>query len=279
MNKQDSNLIDSLISKAIREVFKSSELTGNDCFGSEEEKRYFYNEQKRKRIDLYRLLKNKIFLRKDFKDRNNSDIKILEIGPSEGIIARSLRDEGYNIKLLEYRKNEHQCIQEGKFYYPNLNVEYCEFNKDKFPYEDQSFDLVMSFGVIEHQEPPTCHFWEESTRVLKKGGYLFVDNPNPLNLRKRIFSLIGKNPNNEIDTWYKQKFFFTGHYREHTRNELIYCLTKNMKLVDSGYFDFILTSYMDSNPSYTKKIILQIYKLITRVLSSTKDTIYVLGKK
>ena len=229
-----NNFLDSLISRAIAEVFKSDELIGNNCYLSEDEKLNFFNNQKRKRIDLYNLLKNKIFLREDFRDRENKDIKILEIGPAEGIIARCLRDEGYDIRLLEYKKNEVQCVKQGNIYYPNFNVKYCEFNQDKFPYEDESFDLVMSFGVIEHQEPPTCHFWEESTRVLKKGGYLFVDNPNPLNLRKRIFALIGLDPNNDINFWYKQKHFFTGHYREHSRKELIYCLTKNINTSLNG---------------------------------------------
>ena len=59
MRNQDINLIDSLISKSIKEVFKVNELLGRDSFISEKEKRNFYNDQFRKRINLYRLLKNK----------------------------------------------------------------------------------------------------------------------------------------------------------------------------------------------------------------------------
>ena len=267
-------------------IIENCEKSINEFFDCEEEihkspwvekdKISFIKDQKEKRVFLYKLLKDKLLNK--IKGKDNKFIKILEIGPAEGIIARMLRNDGYDLNLLEYEQDGEKTVPSEK-YYPNINTSFCEFNKKSFPFENESFDLVISFGVIEHQEPPTFHFWSEMHRVLKTSGLLFIDNPNPHNLRKRIYKFLGLDENFDIKYFYNQKFlYFTGHYREHSKNELIYCLKDKMELVDSGYFPFI-TFAKKANSSLSMRTFLVVYDLICRIFRSNLDTVYVIGKK
>ena len=99
-----------------------------------------------------------------------------------------LRNDGYAISILEYEKKGKSTVPNLKDFYPNIKSSLCEFDKEKFPYKNETFDFVILFGVIEHIEPPTFHFWLEMNRVLKVGlkklmskrelgqNYLFLPN-------------------------------------------------------------------------------------------------------
>jgi len=52
-----------------------------------------------------------------------------------------------------------------------LDVQYPEVDMQNLPYENNSFDFVISDQVIEHLENPQKAI-QESYRVLKKGGYV-----------------------------------------------------------------------------------------------------------
>jgi hypothetical protein len=97
-------------------------------------------------------------------------------------------------------------------------------------------------------------------------------------LRKRICSFLGLDNNFDIPDYYNQKEFYTGHYKEHSKKELIYCLKKNMKLIDSGYFPFATFAYF-ANASFKKRILILLYNLICKLFKSNLDTVYVIGQK
>lgn len=203
-------------------------------------------------------------------------LKILDIGPAEGIIPRALKKLGHDVYVLEH--SECNPDLDKKSYYDGMKLSECVIQKGEFPFEDNFFDVVMNFGVMEHIEPPTCYFWNESYRILKPEGLLFMDNPNPINLRKRIFTLLGRNPNNEIVEWLDQRPIFTGHYREHTLDELVYCAEKTGFTVEKeGAFNFILDGYY-GNASFLKKIALRAYGALT-FTDHLKDTLYIVAKK
>lgn len=64
---------------------------------------------------------------------------------------------------------------------------------DRFPFEDESFDVIHANPVIEHLHE-TDLFIEEVYRVLKKGGSAIISTPNLVGLHN-IFSLFfGKQP-------------------------------------------------------------------------------------
>lgn len=55
------------------------------------------------------------------------------------------------------------------------------YDGTRFPFDDNSFDLVGSYNVLEHTDNPV-HFLEEQLRVLKSGGHLLVVCPNFLSI-------------------------------------------------------------------------------------------------
>lgn len=61
--------------------------------------------------------------------------------------------------------------------YSSLDVDDCDFESDNFPYQDSSFDCVVSLAVIEHLRDPS-NFLLESMRVLKSGGFIWLSTPN-----------------------------------------------------------------------------------------------------
>jgi len=61
--------------------------------------------------------------------------------------------------------------------YFSLDIKDLDFEKDKFTFDDNKFDLVISLAVLEHLKNPDI-FLNESQRVLKSGSYLFLSTPN-----------------------------------------------------------------------------------------------------
>ena len=61
--------------------------------------------------------------------------------------------------------------------YSSLDINDLNFDKDKFTFENDHFDLVVSLAVLEHLNEP-FFFLSEIKRVLKDNSYLFLSTPN-----------------------------------------------------------------------------------------------------
>ena len=68
-------------------------------------------------------------------------------------------------------------IQENGAHYDPLDYDRVDFNKDKFPFLDNTFDVVMSLAVIEHIANLDNYLFE-TYRVLKPGGIFYLSTPN-----------------------------------------------------------------------------------------------------
>lgn len=258
------------IENAIEEVFAASHNRLNTDKKAQSE---YLRNNLLKRDYLLRLLV-KLARLENIPLNDRKSFKILDIGPAEGIIPRALKNLGFDVWVLEHELCS-QDMDKVK-YYSGLKLKECIIEKGNFPFEDNFFDLVMSFGVMEHQEPPTKPFWEEMKRITKKGGEILVENPQPMNLRKRFFMMIGVNPNREIDNWYSQAPIFTGHYREHTLAELKYCAEKTgLEVLKAGGFQFIALGYLGSARSVFKKLIIKAFMMLAGLADNLKDTVYV----
>ncbi|MEW5420678.1 methyltransferase domain-containing protein [Amorphus sp. 3PC139-8] len=50
--------------------------------------------------------------------------------------------------------------------------------RDRWPYEDETFDLVTGMEILEHLALDPYFFFSEASRVLKPGGHLLITTPN-----------------------------------------------------------------------------------------------------
>lgn len=109
---------------------------------------------------------------------------------------------------------------DGEF---SCDVDHFDAERDRFPYPDEHFDLVIAGEVIEHLTYDPMHLLLESRRVLVDGGFLLVTTPNVGSITSVAKTLDGRdNP---------QIFFLynrprpgeppeIGHVREYTAHEI-----------------------------------------------------------
>lgn len=111
---------------------------------------------------------NELF-RKAVLNSLRSDSIVLDLGAGAGIVS-SMNLKGSSAKVcgidLDNRVLKNPYLDEAKI-----------ADISDIPYEDNTFDLVVSHNVLEHVEFPEKVF-NEVNRVLKKGGKFIFKTPN-----------------------------------------------------------------------------------------------------
>ena len=108
----------------------------------------------------------------------SGDVHILDIGCNTGSLV-------YNLTLRGFRHaygidTEEKKIEEGRSIYPDLIGKLDKYDGDTLPYENDSFDVVTMFDVLEHIDEVHEFLVKEVRRVLKKGGLLIFQTPNKI---------------------------------------------------------------------------------------------------
>ena len=87
--------------------------------------------------------------------------------------------------------------------YGNHNLKYVSGSVEKLPFENEQFDIVISFETIEHvKESVQKSFLNEIKRVLKKDGMLIMSTPN-----KAIYTdLVNGKNRYHIKEFYAQEY-------------------------------------------------------------------------
>lgn len=152
--------------------------------------------------------------------------KLLEVGSGEG----------YGIPILIDHCNKYVAVDKHK---PSTGQDFSDkfsFKEMSLPpllFEDESFDSLVSFQVIEHIEDDEA-FVKEIARVLKKGAKAVITTPN------RLMSLT-RNP------W---------HVREYTWQQLKTLLGKHFSNVEmlGVYGNGEIDAYYEKNKASVNKI-------------------------
>ncbi|MFI3292678.1 MAG: class I SAM-dependent methyltransferase [Rikenellaceae bacterium] len=96
--------------------------------------------------------------------------RVLEIGTGSG----------YGVDVIAPHADHFTTIDKFESsvdFSAHANVSFKQCNVPPLPFEDEAFDCVISFQVIEHIEDD-ARFVAEVQRVLKKGGIFVVSTPN-----------------------------------------------------------------------------------------------------
>ncbi|HEU4477879.1 MAG TPA: glycosyltransferase [Pyrinomonadaceae bacterium] len=102
---------------------------------------------------------------------------------------------------------------------------YKQFNieKDVFPYEDETFDVVLFCEIIEHLLSDPVHTLTEIRRVLKSSGVMVLTTPNAARLENVCKMVAGVN----IYDAYSGYGPYGRHNREYTKHDLFLLLSAN----------------------------------------------------
>lgn len=121
--------------------------------------------------------------------KKNANAKILDIGCNDGTFTKQIADivGTENIFGIEISK---EAAEKSRL--KNIDVTISDV-EDVFPFEDETFDLVVSNQVIEH----TCntdHFIKEIYRVLSKNGEIVISTANLASFHNIFALLLGYQP-------------------------------------------------------------------------------------
>ena len=94
-----------------------------------------------------------------------AEMKILEIGCGPGALAEALHRWYPKAHIVAVDRDTNFITFAKKNI---IGVNFIEGDATQLPFEDNSFDVVISNTVQEHIEPSV--FWNEQRRVLKSGG-------------------------------------------------------------------------------------------------------------
>lgn len=104
--------------------------------------------------------------------------KILDVGSGYGSLIFNLYKLGYtNVYGIDVRL---ESIKKGKESYLEITDRINYYEGDHIPYDDNSFDVVIMFDVIEHIPGVNDFLKKQVYRVLKSGGNFIFQTPNKI---------------------------------------------------------------------------------------------------
>ncbi len=142
----------------------------------------------------------------------SDDVRILDIGPA------------YQTELL--RQSQNAIVNTAGFedlrFRPRPAEKHFQFDLNDAQYPErwpriEHHDLVVMAEVIEHLYTSPKLVLRCVATWLKEGGYLIVQTPNAVSMRRRLKMLVGKHPYEMI----RDTRTNPGHFREYTVSELM----------------------------------------------------------
>ncbi len=110
------------------------------------------------------------------KKTDGKKIHVLDAGAGHGAFTKKLYEAGYQVSACD--------IFPEYYYYDKVPLKQADITKE-IPFDDNSFDAIISLEVMEHVQDHSV-FFSEAARTLKNGGMLFISTPNILSLKSRI---------------------------------------------------------------------------------------------
>jgi len=141
-------------------------------------------------------LAEKLLLRGNF--------KVLDCGSGLGEFSVIMRDKGYNVTCIDGNGAFAEVTRAKGF-----ESYQCDFEKEKLPFKDNTFDGIVCLDVIEHIWD-TRAFLKEIKRILKYDGWFISSTPNYSFWRyrmKHLFGTLYSTPDSRHKRFYSFKSF------------------------------------------------------------------------
>ena len=136
----------------------------------------------------------------------------LDLGCGVGEFSDILKNGGYKVFCVDGIKRFVEGVRERGFAAYLVDLE-----REKLPFGENTFDLVVSLEVIEHIWN-TNHFLEQILRVLKPQGYIIISTPNYDYYKFRMTHLVGKFDQFTYNRRHK-KFYNIKSFREEIKDK------------------------------------------------------------
>jgi SAM-dependent methyltransferase len=167
----------------------------------------------------------------------NQGEKVIEYGAIPLLLSVALKKRGYDICGLDISPERFSSSIE-KF---NLDVRKCDVEREKIPFPDSSFDVVIFNELFEHLRINPIFTMNEVRRILKPNGRLILSTPNLRSLygiRNFLFRNLCYSCSPGIYSQYEklEKLGHMGHVREYTTNEICEFLAEVGFYVDKMIF-------------------------------------------
>jgi len=158
---------------------------------------------------------------------------ILEIGSYPYHLTFCLKSLGYPIIGLDLNpKRGEDFIRKH-----NLIIKKCDIEKQKIPFDDGRFELVLFNEILEHLRIDPISTLKEVNRIIKPNGIMVLTTPNLYSLRKIILFNLGNGFNDPYEEFEKlHTIGHMGHIREYSSKEV-------KKLLEKTGFNIINVRY------------------------------------
>lgn len=100
--------------------------------------------------------------------------RVLDVACGVGYGSKMLSEVAYYVAAVDISQ---EAVDYAKEHYTGLNIDHFVADACKLPFEDQEFDVIISFETIEHVENYN-KFISEVHRVLKHHGCFICSTPN-----------------------------------------------------------------------------------------------------
>ena len=195
--------------------------------------------------------------------------EMLDVGCYPDHLSKALEKQGWKVWGI--------CSTFEKI--RSKKVKAINIEKDRWPFEDKSMDLIIMTEIIEHLVGEPKKYLEEAYRILNDKGKILITTPNVVRWQNLINLILGRNIYFPLFQLEQQIYY--RHNREYTMDEL-------KKVLEKNKFKIIETSFFVGYPPYRQKnnkdkIVLKTIKWLNYYLSvickRRRDSLYVLAEK
>jgi 2-polyprenyl-3-methyl-5-hydroxy-6-metoxy-1,4-benzoquinol methylase/glycosyltransferase involved in cell wall biosynthesis/GT2 family glycosyltransferase len=186
--------------------------------------------------------------------------KVLELGCSPGHLGMALDTMGLDVYGIDL--NTEYLYKYPKSLIERLHIKQCNFEKEKIPYNDNTFDCVIFTEVLEHIAIVSpAKVLAEIKRLLSPGGIMILSTPNVSNIGN-VFALM----RGENIFWDPQIFYGSTdrHNREYTPREVFSLLQ------DAGFHN-IKIGYLNTPSNWNTKTAGITMKFLTQIENKPAD--------